>query len=330
MSVSGLSARLNAVFISEDFFLKNRLVVMNLARDLLITELDQQLQTIDSYVEKFSVSRGTVQAAMQFLIEQGCVTTQFRGHLGSYLLTKDNDKLWGFSGFGTLTGAISLPLGPLVSGFATGICDCMRAGNIAFNFVFVQGSRTRINGLKQGKYDFVVASSLTEQVLLKENDNESIEKAMTLPGCAYAGKYILLFADDSKTEIEDGMTIAVDTASIDQLFLTNLVCKGKKNIKFNELTYISTRFSVKEGASDATISRTDVIGSLGEGFQSHAKELFLPDYTRKELESFSTAVILIKKGNYGLCNILRRILRPSVVSNSQKKVMAGLRTPSYY
>jgi hypothetical protein len=314
--------------ISQDFFLKNRLVVMNLARDLLVTELEQQIQTIDFYVKKFSVSRGTVQAAMLFLIEKGCVTTRFRGHLGTYLLTKDNDKLWEFTGFGTLTGAMPLPLNMLVSGFATGICDCMRAENIPFNCIFVQGSRTRLNGLSQGKYDFVVASTLTEQVLLKDHAN--IKKVMTLPGCFYGGKYILLFADASRTEMEDGMTVAVDPTSVDQLYLTQLLCEGKKNIRLNELTYINTRFSVKEGTSDVTIARTDTISSLGPEFQNHAKELTLPNYSKKDMESFITAVILIKKGNFGLANILRRVLRASIVSNSQKKVMAGLRTPTYY
>ena len=83
--------------ISEDFFLKHRLAVMRLSRDLLSAKLDEQLKTVDYYEEALSVSRGTVQKAMQFLIEQRCIETQFRGHLGTYLLMKDEKKLWEFS-----------------------------------------------------------------------------------------------------------------------------------------------------------------------------------------------------------------------------------------
>jgi hypothetical protein len=314
--------------ISHDFFLKNRLVVMKLARDLLAVEPDQQLQTIDFYVEQFSVSRGTVQTAMLFLIEQGCLTTYFRGHLGTYLLTKDNNKLWEHSGFGTLTGAMSLPLNKLVAGLATGVCDCMRAANIPFNCIFVQGSHTRINGLSQGKYDFVVASTLTKQVLLEEFKN--IEKVMDLPGCSYGGKYILLFADPSKTAVEDGMTVAIDPSSVDQAYLTKLLCQDKKNIKYKEQTYISTRYSVKNKESDVTVARTDVIGSLGAKFQRHAKELVLPCYTKKETDAFTVPVILVQKDSYGLKTMLSKVLRASIVSNSQKKVMTGQRSPGYY
>jgi hypothetical protein len=328
--------------ILQDFFLKNRLVVMKLARDLLVTELDERLQTIDYYVERFSISRGTVQAAMMFLIEQGCITTQFRGHLGTYLLTKNNDNLWEYSGFGTLSCAMSLPLNDLASGLATGVCDCMQAANIAFNCVFIQGSRTRLNGLSQGKYDFIIASNLTKHVILEKSVEEkggrakiqtnysNIEKVMELHGCSYSGRYALLFADPSKTEVEDGMTVAVDPTSVDQLYLTKVLCKNKSNIKFNELTYINTRHSVKNMESDVTVTRMDVIESLDPDLRDHTKELRLPNYSRKEIDAFTVPVILALKDNYGMKNLLQRVLRFSVVSNSQKKVMSGQRAPTYY
>lgn len=142
--------------ISNDFFLKNRLAVMKLSRDLLSAQLDERLKTVDYYEEALSVSRGTVQKAMQFLIEQHCIETQFRGHLGTYLLMKDDEKLWEFSGFGVLSGSMPLPLNTLSAGLATGICDCMRISNTPFNFVFAQGSRTRMKGLQLGKYDLLL------------------------------------------------------------------------------------------------------------------------------------------------------------------------------
>ena len=313
--------------ISQDFLLKNRLAVMRLSRDLLSTQPDEQLQTVDYYVETISVSRGTVQKAMQFLIDRGCVSTHFRGHLGTFLLTKDDEQLWEYSGWGTLAGAMALPLNKLVSGLATGICACIKIESIPFNCVFIQGSRTRMNGLKSGKFDFVVASRLTEKVLLHEYD--MLESIVSLPGCAYGGKYILIFADPKKSEIEDGMTVAVDPTSVDQYYLTQKVCEGKNYIKFYETTYIDTRFSVKRGESDVSVSRIDVLETLGMG-EEHVKELVIPEFTKKEIESFTNTVILARKDNYGLKRLLNQTLRASIVSNSQKKVVSGAMPPSYY
>jgi hypothetical protein len=315
---------------SQDFFLKNRLVVMYLARDLLATNLDERVQTVDEYVQQMKVSRGTVQRAMQFLVEQRCVVTHFRGHLGSYLIEKDNDKLWEYSGFGTLAGAMSLPLSRLLEGLATGICDCMKAKNISFNCVFAQGSGTRVNNLLQGKYDFIIASKLTERLVLKEHPD--LQSVLELNGCTYCGRYLLLFADPEKNEIEDGMRISVDPSSLDQRYLTQLVCAGKSNIDFIETTYINTHAGVYQGKADVTVARADTMLIYGEEYsKAHARELKLPGkYTRKEINNFGAAVVLASAENYGIAKLLQEILRPCVVAHSQKQVMAGERVPGYY
>jgi len=314
---------------SRNFFLKHKLVVMNISRDMLVAEPGQRLQTIDYYIEKLRVSRGTVQMAMQFLIENGCVSTEFRGHLGTYLLTKNMDKLWEFTGIGTLTGAMPIPLDTMCSGFATGICDCMRAGNIPFNCIFINGSQVRVNGLKQGKYDFIVVTSLTEQVLRGNINN--IKKIMELPGCSYNSRYILLFKNPKKTKIEDGMTIALDTSSVDQAHLLALVCKNKKNLLFKQTpSFFNTSLSVTSGESDVTIVNFSVINSQWPEFQDRVREIQLPEYSKENIERLSTPVILIEKENYGLEAILKRNLRAGIISNSQKGVIAGILPPNFY
>jgi len=314
---------------SNDFFLKHRLVVMKLSRDFLVAEPDQQLQTIDYYIEKFNVSRGTIQAAMQFLIEKGCISTQFRGHLGTYLLTKDIDKLWGFTGIGTLTGAMPIPLETMASGIATGICECMRIGNIPFNCIFIQGSRTRVNGLIKGKFDFIVVTRLAEKILRRRHNN--IKMVMDLPDCQYNSRYILLFKDPSQTEVKDGMIVALDPTSMDQEYLTKLVCKNRKNIIFKQTpSFLNTRVSITSGEADVTVANTLVAKSLGPKYQAHIKELRIPGYETEDIERLRTPVILLLKDDYGLDIILKQVLKASIVSNSQKKVMAGEQPPNYY
>jgi len=313
---------------SRDFYSKSQLVVMRLARDLLATNFDERTKPIKDYVREMGVSIGTVQKAMQVLIDQKCAVIYFRGHLGSFIVEKDVKKLWEYTGFGTLTGAVGLPLNPTIAGLSTGICDCMRIKDIPFNCVFMQGSNTRVKGLQQGNYDFIVASSLTGQVV-SEHDN-GIEKVVDLPGCVYSGRYTLLFADPAKTQVEDGMRVAVDPTSFDQHYLTQLVCKEKKDIVFLEMGYLETHNSVLSGQSDVIISRMDYDPSSKE-IEIRTQELVLPNhYTRKEIDQFGNAVVLARKDNYRLADLLRQYLRPNTVAYSQKQVQSGDRVARYY
>ena len=321
--------RQNSVNFSQEFFLKHRLVVMKLSRDLLAVEPGQQLQTIDYYIEQFSVSRGTIQMAMQFLIANGCISTEFRGHLGTYLISKNKDKLWEFAGIGTLTGSMPIPLDIRASGFATGICDCMRTSTIPFNCIFIHGSQARINGLMQGRYDFTVVTRLAEETSRKKCSN--IEMVMDLPGCQYTEKYVYLFKNPKKTKIEDGMTVALDPTSVDQAHLIKAACKNRKKIVIVQApSFLNTRLSITSGEADVTVITTAVANALSPEYQGHVKELSLPNYTKKDIERLSMPVVLILKDNYGMDILLKRILRASSISNSLRGVMDGTLPSNFY
>lgn len=309
--------------ITNNFFLKNKLAVMNLARDFLVIEPGDRVPTIDYYVNVFSMSRGTIQSAMLFLSQENCISTQFKGPCGTILLSKNQSLLWDYSGFGSLVGAMALPLNDLVAGLASGICECMKDDNIAFNCAFIQGSRTRLDGLNRSKYDFIVASELTTSILL--NQYENAYKVMDLSGCTYSGKYIVLFRK-GLTKIEDGMTVALDPSSLDQSYLTDLVC-AEKNINRFETTYINTRLCVINGIADFTISRMDAVSPI---YFSQCYELSLPDYTEQEIESFTNTVILASKHNYGIDKLLQHVLRSEKILDIQNKVIGGIMPPVYY
>ena len=314
---------------SKNFYLKHRLVVMNISRDLFVTEPGQRLYTIEHYIENFSVSRGTIQMAIQFLVEKGCISTQFCGHLGTFLLSKNMEKLWEYTGIGTLAGAISIPLDSRTSGLATGICDCMRAHNISFNCIFIHGSYARLNSLVQGKCDFIIVTTLAYQVLRKSYNN--IKVIMDLPGCSYSTRYVLFFKNPSNTEVENGMTVAFDPTSIDQSYLTKLVCKNKKKILFKRTpSFFNTWLSVTSGESDVTVVNSVVANSLEPGFQSHIKELHLAEYAKEDTERLSTPVILILKDNYGLDSLLKKTLHKDIILKSQKGVMEGTQLPNFF
>ncbi len=313
--------------VDNNFLLKNRLVVLKLARDFWITEPGDKLNTIDYYVNEFNVSRGTIQAAMQFLIEKNCIETSFRGQLGTFLLRKNAAKLWEQTGYGSLLGCMPLPIQLLAAGLSTGICANMKEKNISFNCVFVQGANLRFEGLNRKRFDFVVASRLTEKVLSEDYalvKYSNIRVAMDLPGPLYTGKYVILFADQTKSEVEDGMSVAVDPNSLDQMYLTKKLCEGKKRIVYKNVTYIGTRASVLKGKADFTITRTDNIGNL------ISRCVSLPEDIIEDSQRLHEPVIFYHKDNYGIEKLLKKVLNPIDIKLKQQMVIDEKMLPDYY
>lgn len=311
--------------LTDSFFLKNRLAVMKIAREMVVIQPSSKIPTITAYAEKFNISRGTVQNAISYLAEKGAIEIQKRGHQGTILLKKDDELVWSYTGWGSLTGVMNLPLNLLASGLATGVCECMKSNHINFNCIFIQGSKTRIDALAANKYDFVIASSLTAHIL--RNNYPDIEQVMELDDCFYAGKYVLLFATKDHSSIEDGMTIAVDPTSIDQLYLTNAVCAGKR-LKRKELTYINTGKSVAMGEADVVVSRLDVVNESYADM--HYVDIPLSGCTEDQIRGLSKAVILASKENYGLKGLLQQVLQEKEIARVQNQVMTHQMSPSYY
>lgn len=306
-----------------DYFLKNRLVVMKIARDFIVTDVGSQIKTINDYVEKFSVARGTVQAAMAYLIEHGCIETQFKGQYGTILTKKNQKQLWEYSGFGRLLGALSIPLNLVIAGLATGVCNSMSTKDISFNFAFVQGSNSRLWGLEQNKYEFIIATNLTEQIIREQH--ESIEKIMDLKGCTYTNKYVVLFADTEKTKIEDNMTIAVDPSFLDQIYLLKLLSKNNSGIVFKQMSYMNTVIAVLRGEADVTITRQDSVDD-----PTRYCELELPDFSQEEINRWYLPAIYASKDNYGIGNILKYALDEALIAKVQQEVIDQIIPPNYF
>lgn len=311
--------------LTDSFFKKNRLAMMKIARDMMSVTAGQKIPTITEYSENFAISRGTIQNAITYLCEQEAITIQKKGHMGTILTSKDKDKLWSYTGWGSLTGVMNLPLNLLASGLATGICECMKQENINFNCIFIQGSKTRMEALAANKYDFIIASSLTASIL--NSSYPSVELISELGGCSYAGKYVLLFSTKEYSRIEDGMTVAVDPSSIDQVYLTDALCENL-HVKRMETTYINTYKNVSLGKADVVVGRLDIINDSYADM--HYMDILLPQYTEEQIKAFSNAVLLAAKDNYGLKNLLRQVLDPAKIADVQSKVMNQQIFPSYY
>ena len=304
---------------------KTALTLIRMARDLFLTDIGEKIPTINEYTETFDVSRGIVQNALEVLTEDGSITMEKRGVLGTYLTSKDEEKLFGHTGWGTITGSMPIPMTPHFTSLATAVCEVLGKAPIEFSFAYMSGSVKRVDALKKGVYDFMILSKSAAMIHMAESDE--LEICAELTGSQYCQEYMLYFMNPEKQEIEDGMRVGVDPVCMDQKILTEKLCEGK-NVEIVEFPFIGFEDIVRSGRIDCTVFR-------GVGWNTDAEKLGLGAVPLSTFEGFSaeetnTPVVLVRKVDYGTGRLLQKYFNGQEISRIQQEVLDGRRTMKFY
>lgn len=314
---------------------KDWLVGTRIARGLIGARPGMKIPTIREYTDLFGCSRGIVQNAIDGLEEAGAVSLDRRGKSGTYLIAKDEKKLFGNAGLHFITGSMPAPLSIHHAGLATGICQAMNKCAAPFTFAFVQGSKNRAEALLRGVYDFVVVT----QSAAEEYQSRFPELALAFPleGCVYSLPYTLYINRPGVGEVRDGMRVAADPASTDQWELTQLVCRGK-DVRVLEMPYISCNFAFLSGEADCVVMQGELSArqpNLNNLFFALERRVSLADVSAIPIECEKTEklrqpVILVNRKNYGMDGILRSYLSGNLVSYIQNLVVEFKMAPQFY
>lgn len=298
------------------FYKKTGLATINIARDFYTMQPGDRVPTIAEYTQRFEVSRGIVQKAIATLEEDACIQTQKNGVKGTFVTGIDYEKLYPYTNWGSLTGTMPVPMTLSFSSLTTAICEEMEKSPFPFSFAYVTGSEKRLAALKEMIYDFIIVSKSSAERYLSEND--FLERAIELTGCIYSEPYVLYFLDDSKTEIEDGMRMAVDRNSFDQYAISKKLCEGK-NVDFVQTPYAGFSELLVKKNVDCFIYRQD---GWGTSYQPDLSQrvVELPGYP---LEEVTTPVILINRENYGFKKLLSQYITVEKTHEIQEKVISG-------
>ena len=136
-------------------------------------------------------------------------------------------------------------------------------------------------------------------------------------------KHVLVLADPEKKGIRDGMRVAYDSESIDQSGLTRNLVKGKK-VELVEIRTQNTLRALKSRRIDAGIwNMDDIIDNKRQEF--HIREIEDTIYS----QPFSTAVIVIKKEDRYMKELLKKSIRVDAVQKILEEVRNGIRTADY-
>ena len=302
----------------NQLYQKTGITVSLLAMGLLSKKAGDRMPTIAEYQEEFQVSRGTIQNAFQHLKNSGAITIKSHGHLGSFIGSIDYGRLQSYCIQKDLLGVMPLPYSVNYEGFATAIYE--ELNRYHFNMAYVRGAVGRISLVESGSYQFAVCSQYAAEKAVKEGKN--IEVVLNFGPSSFLSRHVLLLRDKEKSGIEDGMRVAYDSNSLDQSKLTRDIIAGK-NVKLVDLRIQNTIRALKDNKIDAGIWNYDAI----DKDQDEVKVVFL-ERTR-DMERLSAAVIVIKKNNQALKELLAGAINAERVMQTVEDVVKGKKNPDF-
>lgn len=304
----------------NNIFNKNTLVTIQLAKMFIATPIGQRILTFSELVDVYGVARGTVQNAMEALIESGAITLESKGHLGTYLLKKNIDLLLEKALLKGLIGVMPLPYSKRYEGLATGIISEMEhEHNIQVNMAYMRGAKKRIEMVLNGRYDFAIISRYAAYEALKDFKHLKIVK--DFGARSYLDSHVLLFCDKSKSEVMDGMRVGIDIDSIDQENLTNIVCEGK-DVTYLRLGYNQIIDKLLGNKIDVAVWNKDELRIQQESIHAVPLEL---------INNFddTVAVIVIDSNRLELEFLIGERINVSHVLEVQQLVIEDKIVPSY-
>lgn len=312
------------IYMDEDsksvLYQKIGVTISNLALSLLSKSAGDRIHSISQYQEEFGVSRGTIQNAINYLKEAKAIGLVSHGHLGTYIEWIDYVKLQECSLMKGVLGIMPLPYSMIYKGFATAMYEQLK--NLRFNMAYSSGAVGRIELVESGAYQFAICSQYAAEHEIKIGKN--VEIAINFGAGSFVSKHVLILKDKKQNGIVDGMRVAYDDESLDQSQITKNVVKGKKV----ELVNIRSQRIVNallDGTIDAGIWNYD---DVQENVSiDKFKIVFLNSLEYSDL--FSTAVLVIRKGNSYLKEILQKNINVNMTLQIQKEVCAGKRHPIY-
>lgn len=306
--------------VDDTMFQKIGIAINRLAQDLLARQEGDRIPSISEYQEKLRVSRGTIQNGLNYLKDSGAVTLVSRGHLGTFIETLDYRRLQECSFNKELTGIMPLPYSLCYQGLATALYRAL--SHYSFNLLYARGAESRLKLLTAGVCQFTICSRYAAEDAIRHHSE--VEIAVDLGPGTYLTSHVLVFREAGKSAIESGMRIAYDQASVDHRHLTELICAGVRNVKLVELKAHQTIQAIQNGDIDAGVWNLDDI--LESGYKGLN---VVPIRQFTDFNAFSSAVLVIRRGDENIAQLLRQCIRAGAVQRIQSAVRAGT-TPADY
>jgi len=293
-------------------------VAEELARRLAAHRVGDRLASVGELAAEFGTGRGTVQAALKLLIDEGAVELERRGSLGSFITKLDYARLMARAGLATVIGVMPVAYSLHFIGLATGLTRAFAQAEIPLVLAQVRGGRSRIQLLRTGRCDFAVASRMAWEA---ESGAGDLQLVFSFGPGSSVGEHVLLVREGFDG-IADGMRVGVDPTSHDHMRLTLEECQGRA-VEMVEISYAQSLSLLLRGAIDATV------WDGGAPLVPPGLKI-LPLRRRSGPTGGDTEAVLLTRGSdQALAALLRARIRPEAVVEVQRRVLSGEELPAF-
>ncbi|KRK12474.1 transcriptional regulator [Lacticaseibacillus zeae DSM 20178 = KCTC 3804] len=297
---------------------KKGLALIFLAKKFFVLKVGDRIPTVTEMINESGLSRGTIQAGLELMKDDGAISTVSKGHLGSFLVTQDQDKLLSYLDYRSVVCAMPLPYTKHYEGLGTGLYSAFKNQKMGLNIAYVNGSVNRLEGLKRNRYDFIIASALTADYLVERHD---VDVVGVMPEGSYVSKHVIVYRGGHNFRMRDGLRIGIDSHSLDYKLMTNKILE-KHRVKLVESPYNQIVQRIVSGEIDAAIWNLDEVKSKNYPL---SYQLINDPMVKRA----SQAAILCVKGNEFVKRVIGDYVDFKEVTAIQKQVISGEVLPEY-
>ncbi|KRK95585.1 GntR family transcriptional regulator YhfZ [Companilactobacillus futsaii] len=306
----------------EAQFQKKGIALIYLAKKFFTLSVGDRVPTVDELCKDTNTSRGTMQNALETLKMDRAIKTISKGHMGTYLLEQNRDKLLSYMINKNIVCAMPLPYTKHYEGMSTAFYKSFEESQLSLNLAYVNGSINRLNGLLTNRFDFIMTSGLTADYLINRYDVQLIKMFSDETNVS---THVLIHRKNSNEYhfkgIHDGMNIGVDSHSIDYKLLTQEIVKNH-DVNLIETPYNQMVQRIGNGSLDAAIWNRDEI----------SEKNYPVDYesiNSSYIEKASRAALLCRKDDDFTKEIVKKYSDTSKIVLVQNAVISGKILPEY-
>ena len=271
--------------------------IINLSKDILSREIENNLDTIVNYSENLELSLGTIQKALKELTDIKAIDLKKKGKYGTVIENIDYKKLLEILKINYLLCVMPITYSQRYKKIMDNITNSLKIP-IPLYFSHMRGGYVRQKLIEEGVYHFGVVSKLAAQNAIDSGFNlEIIEE---FGPRTYVTKHVILKRKDCKV-----INVGKDSESNDHIFLTNFNFQKNENIKIIDIKYSEVIENLIAKKIDAAIWNYDDVLDKMIHLEKHG--IVIEELKENEGNLLATeSVIVIKKGNEVIKNIFKK------------------------
>ena len=291
----------------------------HLAHKVLLLQVGDPLPSVREIAAQTHTAIGSVSIAFRNLEETGAVVVDRRGRLGSFIESRSIVDLWNTIEPDPLVIAFTLPGNLRFEGLATALKVLFNKAGVDTYLIFIRGSKTRLNALKENRCHIAVVSSFTAEM-----DSHPDQKIiLQLPSGTWLKGQKIFYRCET---LEEPYRVALDPDSFDHSRLTELEF-STKNVIYQQITFSQVARLLIEGQVDASIWNTeDMRFNLAPTISSRPLSEHV---NRVVMDRDLSASLVVRQEDSALQVLIKEVIQVAELVEIQNSIIAGETMPAY-